>query len=186
MSSAFALLAQSSPARSSAPIWSESWLSSFEDPRFWLVAGLAALALVLVLRFLTWVIRASFAFAERKQMIEVLQALAKQGQLYPERLERMIADLTRSPGSRRPSPSERPASETSSIQVRDIFFRIGFVLLASSLGFFAAALFAGEDDLLIPACILGGVGLGLSGMGVARREALDRIRADVARGPRVP
>jgi hypothetical protein len=173
-------------AQSSASSSARGRLHFLDDPQFWIAAGLGTLALVLVLRFLTWVIRTSFAFAERKQMLEVLQALAKQGQLDPERLERMIADLTRSPGARRPSPSERPESLASRLEGRDLFFRIGFVLLASSLGFFAAAMFAGEEDLLIPACIVGGLGLGLSGMGVARREALDRIRAELARGPRVP
>jgi hypothetical protein len=177
------LLAQNTSSDSSGV---RSSLPRFlEDAEFWIAFGLGSLGIVLGLRFFTWVIRASLDFAERGKMLDVMNAMAKQGRLEPERLERMISELQESRGGRR-AKSARGASSSSAIDVRDTTFRIGFVLLASSLGFFAAAAFAGENDLVIPGCILGGTGLGLSGMGVARREALQRIRADVERREDLP
>ncbi|MBK9385505.1 MAG: hypothetical protein IPN34_11910 [Planctomycetes bacterium] len=172
------LLAQASPSGSAEL---RGALPRFlEQPEFWIAFGLGSLGIVLGLRTLIWIIRASLAYSERMKMLEVVNAMAKQGKLEPERLERMITELRETSGGRRPKSASATAA-SSAVDVRDTTFRIGFVLLASSLGFFAAAVFAGENDLVIPGCILGGTGLGLSGMGVARREALQRIRADVER-----
>ena len=172
------LLAQASPSGSSEVRSSLSRV--FENPEFWIAFGLGSLGIVLGLRTIIWIIRASLSYSERMKMLEVVNAMAKQGKLEPERLERMITELRETSEGRR-LRSASAAASSSAVDVRDATFRIGFVLLASSLGFFAAALFAGENDLVIPGCILGGTGLGLSGMGVARREALQRIRADVDR-----
>jgi hypothetical protein len=180
-----------------ANLLAQNLIQNLDGPsqEFWIAITLGSLGIVLGLRTVVWIIRASLEFCERKQVMDVMQTLAQKGQLDPERVAEMIASLTAKKGrgmkfTSKPqgiandahiAATSRERAIEAQIETRDGMFRIGFLLLTTSLGFFAAAAIGGVRELLIPACIAGGVGLGLSGMGVARREAIQRIRDDVER-----
>lgn len=178
-----------------ANLLAQNLIQTMDGPsqKFWVAIILGSLGIVFGLRTVVWIIRASLEFCERKQVMDVMQTLAQKGQLDPDRVAEMIASLTAKKGrgakftgkrhgmvdDAHLAATPRERAIEAQIETRDGMFRIGFLLLTTSLGFFAAAAIGGVRELLIPACIAGGVGLGLSGMGVARREAIQRIREDV-------